>query len=336
MNRRYANSRKKGILIFVVLFLLLAAAVIGVHFAEKRLSVPIPHAGEQVTAHTSFINTAQVFMNDRWYAQRNVETLLVMGIDESGILEKNDSYNNSQQTDFLVLFARDLDTGGTFAVPLNRDTMTDITTLGVTGQQTGTRYAQLALAYNYGSGDHISSRNVTAAVEHLLYGVNVDHYITVTMDAVPIINDWAGGVVLEVLDDFADVDDTLVQGELVRLDGQQALTYVRARMGLDDGSNVHRMERQRQYAIEWVKSARNSLSNTQAVAELALQLNGYYRSSCNVEQLQDYAQSLSINPSLPIYEIPGAAVQGETYMEFYADENALQQLVLELFYVPVE
>ena len=50
----------------------------------------------------------------------------------------------------------------------------------------------------------------------------------------------------------------------------------------------------------------------------------------------DYARSLSSNPSLPVYEIEGKAVQGDAFMEFYVDETALQQLVLNLFYAPVE
>lgn len=336
MSRKRKRYPFKGIMAVVLMGVMLGICLLGVHLYEKKIEVPIEHAGMQMTEHTTAAKTAQVFMNDRWYAQRNMDTLLVMGIDQFGGLSNTDSYNNDSQTDFLALFMRDLDTGRTAVVHVNRDTMTDITTLGVTGQPTGTRHAQLALAYNYGSDTHISSSNVVSAVEHLLYGVEIDHYLTLTMDAVPILNDWADGVVLEVLDDFSGVDNTLVQGEMVRLQAQQALTYVRARSGLEDSTNIHRMERQRQYAAEWMRSAQDKLSDKQAVAALALQLDGTYRSDCTLEQLAVYAENLSGTPSIPAYEIQGSAIAGDAFMEYHVDEEALQQLVLDLFYAPVE
>ena len=336
MSRRYTKSRNRVVLAVVLLVLILVTGVVGAQLLEEKMAVPIEDAGKQLTAHTTSMNAAQVFMNDRWYAQRNVDTLLVMGIDDYGSLTESDSYMNNHQTDFLVLFIRDLDSGRTTAVHLNRDTMTDITTLGVTGEATGSVYAQLALAYNYGSGDHTSSRNAADAVGHLLYGMEIDHYITVTMDAVPIVNDWAGGVTVTVADDFTSVDQTLVKGEMVTLRGDQALTYVRTRKELDDSSNLHRMERQRQYASEWVKAAQGKLNDMQAVADLVMQMDGYYRTSCTAEQLYDFAKSLGMHPSITTYEIPGEAVKGDMFMEYYVDEGALQQLVLDIFYVPVE
>lgn len=336
MSRRNAVSIHRSITAVIVLGLILAAGVVGARWFETKTAVPLEDAGKQLTSHTSAMNTAQIFVDGKWYAQRNVETLLLMGIDDYNGLVVSDSYNNNHQTDYLVLFIRDRDTGRATAIHLNRDVMTQIPTLGVTGEATGMRYAQLALAYNYGAGDHISSQNVVNAVEYLFYGMQVDHYITITMDAVPIINDWAGGVTVEVLDDFSGIDETLVKGELVKLVGDQALTYVRARQGLDNSSNLKRMERQRQYTGEWIKSAKDKLDNTTSVAELVLKLENCYRSNCTTDELQSFAEALSANPSLPTYTLKGVAVQGDVYMEYHVNEEALQQVILDLFYAPVD
>lgn len=333
--RRGVRGLRKEFLAAIALAIIIAIGAVAAYVVETRMNVPISNAGEQVTAHTTALNTAQVFVNGQWYAERNVETLLVMGIDNYEGIDGDGSYNNTNQTDFLVLYVRDEDSGRTAVLHLNRDTMTKITTLGVTGQVTGSRTAQLALAYNYGGGDHISSNNVVDAVEHLLYGIEVDHYITVTMGGVPIINDWAGGVTVEVKDDFSDIDPALAQGTYVKLTGTQALTYVRTRRGLDDSTNLHRMERQQQYASAWVETARTKLADVEAVADLLMQMDDYYRTDCTAEELEEIAQGLSNSPSVPIYETEGQAVQGELFMEFYVDEEALQQLVLELFYAPV-
>lgn len=324
-----------GLSAFAVALVLLLGTV-AAQFLESRMAAPVENAGKQMTAHTDAENTAQVFMNGRWYRKKNIETLLVMGVDDFGAITGGDSYNNTKQADFLALYVRDRDSGEGAAIHINRDTMTDITVLGVTGQAAGTRHAQLALAHTYGRGEDDSSKNTVKAVSNLLYGMNVDHYMTLTMDAVPLMNEWVGGVEVEVLEDFTGIDDSLKEGATVKLRGEQALTYVQTRKGLEDSTNLKRMERQRQYAAAWMNEAQDKLGEPEAVAELVLEIEDYHYSDCTVEELNSFAGSMSDNPEMQIYELEGEAVQGENYMEFYADDEAIQQLVLELFYEPVE
>ena len=341
MGRIHRIKRRKGKQIRVCLSICAVALVIAivmfaVQHLEDRLSVKVENAGKQMTTHTNNENTAQVFMNGQWYQRKNVETLLVMGIDDFGTITGSGSYNNTHQADFLMLFIRDRENGTCTAIHLNRDTMANITMLGVTGEKVGTQYAQIALAFNYGRGQHDSGKNTVDAVSNLLYGIEIDHYIIVTMDAVPILNDWAGGVTVEVLNDMTDVDGMLAIGEEVTLSGEQALVYVSARMGLENSTNINRMERQKQYAAEWIQSIQDELDNEQAVADLMLRLDGYYFSNCTTKQLLTYAKSLSSNLTIKVFEIEGDSVRGNVYMEFHVDETALQQLVLEMFYSTVE
>ena len=106
--------------------------------------------------------------------------------------------------------------------------MTQIQILGVTEEPAGSFTGQLALAHTYGSGEEDSCENTVLAVSNLLYGMEIDHYVSLTMDGVALLNDLVGGVPVEVLDDFSGIDDSLVQGETVTLRGRQALTYVRS------------------------------------------------------------------------------------------------------------
>ena len=57
----------------------------------------------------------------------------------------------------------------------------------------------------------------------LLGGTEIDHYLAMTMSAIPQINDLVGGVPVTVLDDFSGIDDSLVKGEEITLMGEQAL-----------------------------------------------------------------------------------------------------------------
>lgn len=303
---------------------------------EARLSLPVENAGQQLTAYQAGRSTAQYYVNGQWVTEKDTETLLVIGIDDYGSVAGSDSYNNNNQADFLVLLVRDKNTGENAAIHLNRDTMTDIPILGVTGQQAGSRRAQLALAYTYGRGEEDSCKNTVSAVSNLLYGIEIDHYITVTMDAVPILNDWAGGVTVEVLDDFTGIDDVLVQGESVTLKGQHALNYVRSRMGLEDSSNLHRMERQRQYAGTWLETAQPLFEDETAVMELIMNLSDYHYSDCTAGELTELAEIFTADQSNTVYELEGESVQGNMYMEYYVSDAAVEKLVVNLFYEPVE
>ena len=166
------------------------------------------------------------YYNGGWYARRNdLETILLMGLDKYAETEES-NYLNNEQSDFLMLLVINKETGACTPIQLNRDTMTKIQILGVRGDVAGTFTGQLALAHTYGSGERDSCLNTTEAVSNLLYGVGIDHYISITMDGVAILNDLVGGVEVEVMDDFSSIDSTLVQGETVTLMGNHALTYV--------------------------------------------------------------------------------------------------------------
>lgn len=333
--RKSSVTWKTAICVTLCIILVIALVVIAIGEYESRMGVSIEDAGQQLTAYTDAATTAQVFMNGRWHAKRDVETILLIGIDNTELTESSGSYFNRNQADFLALFIHDNISGENSVIHLNRDTMTDIPVLGVTGEAAGKKYAQLALAYNYGQGGSDSGRNTAKAVSHLLYGAEVDHFITLSMDAVPILNDWVGGVTVKVEDDFAGIDDSLQPGSEVTLHGLQALTYVRVRRGLEDSTNLQRMKRQRAYASQWLKAAQSQLNNQSAVAELILQLSDYHYSDCTASELSEFAALAGQRPSIKIHELDGEAQRGEQYMEFYVDESAVQQLVLELFYSPL-
>ena len=112
------------------------------------------------------------------------------------------------------------------ALHINRDTMAEIQRLGVGGVKLDTVTAQLALAHTYGSGGRDSCRNTVQAVSRYLYDVPVQHYFALPMDAIPVLNDLAGGVTVHVDDDFSNTDPSIVQGKDVTLRGDQALTFV--------------------------------------------------------------------------------------------------------------
>lgn len=329
----------KGTAAILAVVLVLLAGMLLLQRWENTQDAPVSSSGEvsSVEADAPVDDREITYYNGTAYARReDLETVLLLGVDKfEG--ETPEGYLNNQQTDFLLLLVMDKENETCTPIQLNRDTMTQIQILGVTGEPAGTFTGQLALAHTYGSGEEDSCENTVLAVENLLYGVGIDHYVSLTMDGVALLNDLVGGVTVEVLDDFSGIDDSLVQGETVTLQGQQALTYVRSRGGLEDSSNLRRMERQRQYLSALQQQLKAAVQQEDGFTlDALLQLNEYMVSDCTVDQLSDLGDSLAAYQVSDILTTPGDAQEGEEYMEFTVDEAALQQLVMDVFYEPVE
>ena len=329
----------KGTAAILAVVLVLLAGMLLLQRWENNQDAPVSSSGEasSVEAGAPVDDREITYYNGTAYAKReDLETVLLLGVDKfEG--ETPEGYINNQQADFLLLLVMDKQHETCTPIQLNRDTMTQIQILGVTGEPAGTMTGQLALAHTYGSGEEDSCENTVLAVENLLYGVGIDHYVSLTMDGVALLNDLVGGVTVEVLDDFSGIDDSLVQGEIVTLQGQQALTYVRSRGGLEDSSNLHRMERQRQYLAALQQQLKAAVQQEDGFTlDALLQLNEYMVSDCTVDQLSDLGNSLAAYQVSDILTTPGDAQEGEEFMEFTVDEDALQQLVMDVFYEPVE
>ncbi len=266
----------------------------------------------------------------------NVETFLILGLDKFEDTAVGESYNNNKQSDFMLLLVYDHSAKTCAAVHINRDTMVDMNVLGVAGNKVGTVNKQLALAHTYGNGKDVSCRNAANAVSKLLMDVRIDHYLSVTMDGVPLFNDLVGGVEVEVLDDFTGIDDALIKGQTVTLKGKQALTYVRTRYGLEDSTNSTRMARQRQYLAALREQTDACIDNdSEFVVTAAVKMSDYIISDRSVNQMKELAERYYSYESLGQLELAGESRLGENYMEFYPDQQKLQELVVGLFYQEV-
>lgn len=277
-----------------------------------------------------------IYVGEDCYAFReNIETVLILGIDKYIEDVTGSSYNNNQQSDFLILLVFDHDDESYTAVHINRDTMTEITKLGINGEEAGSFTGQIALAHTYGRGGSDSCRNAARAVSGLFYGIEVDHYISTTMDSVGMLNDKVGGVTLTVLDDFSETFPEMTKGAEIKLDGEQAMAYVRTRYGLEEPTNLSRMERQRQYlnALKPCVVAAAESSDTFVWDMLGI-VSDYLVSDCTAQNLSEVFNDVLYYKDNGIRVIDGEDVKGEEFIEFYADELSIQQVVLDLFYEP--
>lgn len=324
---KHAHSNSTSILKYAAIALaavfVVSVTLLFVGLWEKQRS-EFPE--EQQTPKTLSYNGVEYVLKD------NIETFLIMGLDK---FEGDVVGEDELRADFLMLLVFDNAEKKYSAVHINRDTMTSVNRLDVSGNKINSVTEQIALAHTRGYSEKVNCRNTSDAVSELLLGVKINHYLSMKMDAVPKLNDLVGGVEVTVLDDFTGVDDTLVKGETVTLMGEHALNYVRTRYGLEDSTNSTRMIRQKQY-INALREKTMSLiaSDEEFIVTATVEMSESIVSDRSVTQLQELCRKMSEYEYTDILTIEGHSIVGEKYMEFYPDIDSLKKIVVDLFYKP--
>ncbi len=269
-----------------------------------------------------------------YFPRQDITVVLILGIDETGPVTPSNSYNNSGAADMVSLLIFDEKAKTTQVLSLNRDTMLEMPVLGLGGAVAGTATQQLALAHTYGKGMEDSCRNVRTAVSNLLYGLSIDYYISMNMDAITLLNDAVGGVTVTVTDDFSEVDPTITQGEM-RLTGQQAVHFVRSRSNVGDQTNLSRMERQKQYMQNFLNAFHSRQDDDKSfLAETYDAASDYIVSDVSLQALSGILEQYGSFTVQDALTPEGENVMGTKYLEFHLDEEKLDALILELFYAP--
>lgn len=308
------------------------------------LVIVIFYSGLQILASTvlQFQTTTQG-QNERktivrdgveYFPRQDITVMMVLGIDQEGPVKSSNYYRNNGSADSVMLLIFDETEETCTVLYLNRDTMLTMDVLGILGEPAGTTFGQLALAHTYGSGLEDSCINVKNTLMNFLHGMTIDYYVAMNMDAIPILNDAVGGVTVNVTDDFSKVNPSITMGE-VTLHGDQVLDYVRTRKDVGDQKNVTRMARQRQYVDGFLDALdKKGHEDIGFAVRLYEQAAPYIVTDCSVETL-----SKIMNHYLD-YKLQDAVIpEGDNRIEdghyaFYADEEKLDALCVELFYRP--
>lgn len=319
------HHRKIKLLPILVLLLLSSALIWELTQTEKR-SRELQAIAAQATITKEHVSA--VWQGKTYYLREDLRKYVLIGIDENKE-QSEQGGTNSSQADFIAVLVADEAGRSWSLMQLNRDTMCNVPLISAQGKAIGSQREQLALAHTYGTGSGDSCRNTVQAVENLLYGVPMDGYIRIRMDTIAKLNDAVGGVTVTIADDFSQYDESMVPEAVVTLNGQQAELFVRARSGMPDATNLNRMERQKQYLCAWVDAAKKC-DNVSAVIE---GLSGDIYSDLTIYQISDLAGKLQDYPAPDILSPLGTAKKGKSFVEFEVNEEALQQQVIDLFYV---
>ena len=336
MSRMRSERRKTwSAPIIILLLMVIGGGLIFVHTMEQReLERDLSSAAG--SGYDPLADQIIELDGESFAVRKDLDTYLLIGLDKvTETLSDPESYVNNQQCDFLVLMIVDHSSRSYTAIHINRDTMTEIQRYGLAGKKLQSTTGQIALAHTYGGGGRDSARYTAEAVSKLLYGVPMEHYSALMLDAIPALNDLVGGVSVYVEDDFGAARPELKQGTTVRLQGSQALTFIQARGSMQDKSNLNRMNRQRVYMQALYEQMTGQLNGDENFAlRLATELSDYMISDLSVSELAELANMWKSYAFQGIETVAGEAVLGDVYIEFYHDADALLQQVLRLMFEP--
>ena len=328
------------IVILSIIVILLAAFFIITGIGKSKLSKSVNEDVEMMDNNGNEVTDRIVDYNGKKYKYNdNLINILFMGIDVKGELEKHTELGKSGQADSIFLCSIDTSNGAMNIISIPRDTMTDVNVYSGKEGFVGTKKLQVCLAYGYGDGREVSSENTTMSVSRLMYGVPINSYVSISLAAIPILNDAVGGVTVTIPEEYTAYDKSVTAGQTVTLMGQKAEFFVRARDSEsgDMTANTYRIERQKTYLLGFISKF---FSETKKDISLPLTMYGaigdYVCTDLDTTQIA-YLSTQVIKNGFSGYEIksiPYEIKMGE-YAEYHAKNQELFDMIIDLFYEPV-
>lgn len=267
-------------------------------------------------------------------------TFLFMGIDKNSEVQEVEEGTDGGQADALFLAVMNPLDKTIKIIGINRNTMADVDIYNSEGAYVTTQKAQIAVQHGFGNGVEESCEYQRKAVSKLFYGLPIHGYAAIQMSAIPTINDAVGGVDVTVLEDLTIKDGMLVEGADVHLMGKTAFWYVKYRDTNTFGSADMRLERQKQYLTGFMDAAKRAAKeNISVAAELYQAIMPMMVTDISLEEAAYLAPVIldyRFGGEDGFYMLEGKTVMGEVFEEFYADEEALYEMILDIFYEPVE
>lgn len=296
----------------------------------------------QETEEAYALQEGQIRYNGKTYQYKdNLMNILCLGIDSRDGIAKEKTPGKAGQADCVILAVLDDEAKTIQLINISRDSMVPVHVYATDGSFVEDRTEQLALQYAYGNGRDWSCQLMEERVSELLYGLPIHGYCALSMNSIASLNDAVGGVTVTVPEELAELKPKLfTAGETITLKGNRANEFVRARAvnSPDVASNNKRIARQKAYAVAFINQLKQGMKEDMTLpVKLYQTAEKQMVTSLSLDQAV-YLCTEYMNCSFDtdnIYTIDGTVTMGEKYAEFNVDDDALYQLILDVFYEEV-
>lgn len=339
MKRGWDNRGKRyfGHILVVaplVLIVYLAAMFVAIRIGSRMDAVdPVPENYGDLSNRFEPSQTMEWEGKTYAHYKSYFTNILVIGMDKNDIGE-DAGYRSNGQADFLMYLVIDRHNRIITPIHIDRDTVADVPVYGSFGTPAGSRMLQVCLAHAFGGTQHEASINTRQAVMNLMGGIAIDYYLTMDMEGIAALNDALGGVTVTLDEDFSHLDPAMTQGATITLKGKQAEYFVRGRYGIGDYTNSQRMKHQQAYLDAALPLLREKLTQDE---ELAIgifdDLADHLCTNISRTWIMNNTYAFKNYEVKPIVWLEGDHSVGQDgFVEFQPDEEALQQLLIDLFY----
>ena len=266
--------------------------------------------------------------NGKKYAlNKHMATVAFIGFDNRA----SDDGAKEGQSDTVMVVALNTDTGEARGIVIPRDSMVAV------GSFSGQVTEQLCLQFAYGTDGDNSSQLTAAAASRVLDNIPVDYYYTLNIEGVAPINDSIGGVTLVPTQTVPGT--AAVEGQETTLFGISAEKYVQWRDTTELTSSLDRTARQVSYVQAFAAKVLNSAKSNPAVLINLYQTMGDYTwTNLGLDEFSYLATTMLEHglTSFDVVTLQGTMQQGDTFAEFYLDQDNVKQTVVDTFYHPVD
>lgn len=333
--RKKRRMRKKKIMgTAIVCALAVTMAGVFIYKNQKDQQLQKVTAGNSYNMGSGYRNIE--YKGESYQYNNRITTILYAGVDSVGKMEESEQYGNKARADSIALVVMDEKKEKMSILSINRDTMTKIRRYTMNGNDKGLYETHIGYAYTYGDGGKVSCENLCEAVSLLMGGIPVNRYVVTNQDSMPYINDLAGGVTVTVPDNSLEAEyPELAMGETVTLDDSNIRAFLQYRDTEESFSNESRMERQKTYLTAYIEKIKTMEQkqveetwNKLDIMKENLQTNitrSQYLGLAELLQATDFSGE-------DIIQLQGENREGELHDEFYPNQEALQQTIIELFY----
>ncbi len=280
------------------------------------------------------------FEGQHYRYNEDLINILCLGIDHDQGLNQEALPGERGQSDAIFLISLNSKTREIKILNIPRDLMMPVDIYDSDGDYYNTKTMQITLQYAYGLDEEDSCLKTAKDVSTLLLNIPIHRYCAVNFNAVPALNDAVGGITVQMDPEYVDAELQKLNpefrpGNTVHLMADQSFNYLHVRDIHTYASCEERAERQKQYIKGYIEAAKETIkTDPKLLFELYSILNQNMTTDIGKIELPSfyfYIDQMNFEDS--VVSIEGERMRGEIHEEFYADEDALNRLILELFYL---
>lgn len=322
--------------------------------AAASTTAPVIERSAQETQQQKKALESIVQWQDDWVAyegkvyeyNENTINILLLGIDQSGRLsgETDLSDWSAGQADTIFLVSLNQGQKSVSIIGIPRNSMVSVDIYNEKKECIDTIYNQICLQYGYAGGGELGLVKMKDCVSEFMYQLPIHGACAISFNAISIMTDMLDGIEVTIPDDMTELNASYSQGARVTLTGKNVVNYLRYRNYNQLGSPTTRLARQKDFMQAAISKGIAKLkSNPMFVSDVYQAIVPYMNTDITLDRAV-YLGAEAIDYRITadsFYQLTGEDKQvdfttktgsQDFYDDYYLDDDALQKMVMEVFY----